>query len=94
MGGKASFFVALVEVFFRWSNVEMRVRVGDEGERSGEVQQHGRRERAVPSAGGGCGSRPRRGLIDGLSRRWPGDLTKADFVRNVGKIYRGTHPRT
>jgi diacylglycerol kinase (ATP) len=89
MGGKASFFVALVEVFFSWRNVEMRVRVGDE-ERSGKInntvvangQYHGGGMWLAPEA------RPDDGLFDVLVF---GDLTKTDFVRNVGKIYKGTH---
>ena len=89
MGGKASFFVALVEVFFAWRNVEMRVRVGDE-ERSGKInntvvangQYHGGGMWLAPEA------RPDDGLFDVLVF---GDLTKTDFIRNVGKIYKGTH---
>jgi diacylglycerol kinase (ATP) len=89
MGGKASFFVALVEVFFGWKNVEMRVRV-DAEERSGKInntvvangQYHGGGMWLAPEA------RPDDGLFDVLVF---GDLTKVDFVRNVGKIYRGTH---
>jgi diacylglycerol kinase (ATP) len=89
MGGKASFFVALVEVFFSWRNVEMRVRVGDETRR-GKInntvvangQYHGGGMWLAPEA------RPDDGLFDVLVF---GDLTKADFVRNVGKIYKGTH---
>ncbi len=89
MGGKASFFVALVEVFFRWRNVEMHVRVDDE-ERKGlfnntvvaNGQYHGGGMWLAPEA------RPDDGLFDVLVF---GDLTKTDFVRNVGKIYKGTH---
>ena len=89
MGGKASFFVALVEVFFAWRNVEMRVRVGDE-ERSWMInntvvangQYHGGGMWLAPEA------RPDDGLFDVLVF---GDLTKTDFIRNVGKIYKGTH---
>ena len=89
MGGKASFFVALVEVFFGWRNAEMHVRVDDE-ERSGlfnntvvaNGQYHGGGMWLAPEA------RPDDGLFDVLVF---GDLTKTDFVRNVGKIYKGTH---
>jgi YegS/Rv2252/BmrU family lipid kinase len=89
MGGKVSFFVALVEVFFSWSNVEMRVSVGHE-KRSGKInntvvangQYHGGGMWLAPEA------RPDDGLFDVLVF---GDLTKTDFVRNVGKIYKGTH---
>jgi YegS/Rv2252/BmrU family lipid kinase len=89
MGGKASFFVALVEVFFKWRNAEMRVRVDGE-ERKGlfnntvvaNGQYHGGGMWLAPEA------RPDDGLFDVLVF---GDLTKTDFVRNVGKIYKGTH---
>jgi diacylglycerol kinase (ATP) len=89
MGGKASFFVALTEVFFSWRNVEMRVRVGDE-ERRGPInntvvangQYHGGGMWLAPDA------QPDDGIFDVLVF---GDLTKVDFVRNVAKIYRGTH---
>ena len=89
MGGKASFFVALVEVFFKWRNAEMRVRVDDE-ERKGlfnntvvaNGQYHGGGMWLAPEA------QPDDGLFDVLVF---GDLTKTDFVRNVGKIYKGTH---
>ena len=89
MGGKASFFVALVEVFFGWRNVEMHVRVDGE-ERRGLInntvvangQYHGGGMWLAPEA------RPDDGVFDVLVF---GDLTKVDFVRNVGKIYKGTH---
>ena len=88
-GGKASFFIALVEVFFGWKNVEMHVRVEAE-ERRGKInntivaigQYHGGGMWLAPEAS------PDDGLFDVLVF---GDLTKTDFVRNVGKIYKGTH---
>ena len=89
MGGKASFFVALVEVFFGWKNVDMHVRVDGE-ERHAKInntivangQYHGGGMWLAPEA------QPDDGLFDVLVF---GDLTKADFVRNVAKIYKGTH---
>jgi YegS/Rv2252/BmrU family lipid kinase len=89
MGGKASFFVALVEVFFGWRNIEMHVRVDGE-ERRGTFnntvvangQYHGGGMWLAPEA------QPDDGLFDVLIF---GDLTKVDFVRNVGKLYKGTH---
>jgi len=89
LGGKASFFVALTQVFFSWRNVEMHVTV-DQEERRGLInntvvangQYHGGGMWLAPEA------RPDDGLFDVLVF---GDLTKADFVRNVAKIYRGTH---
>jgi diacylglycerol kinase (ATP) len=89
LGGKVSFFVALVEVFSGWRNTEMSVRVGAE-ERSGKMtnavvangQYHGGGMWLAPEA------IPDDGAFDVLVF---GDITKADFVRNVAKLYRGTH---
>ena len=89
LGGKASFFMALVAVFARWKNVEVRVRVED-AERDGLVsnvvvangQYQGGKMWIAPEA------RPDDGLFDVLVI---GDITKPDFVRNVHRIYRGTH---
>jgi diacylglycerol kinase (ATP) len=89
LGGKVSFFTALVEVFFAWRNVEMHVRVDGE-ERRGKInntvvangQYHGGGMWLAPEA------RPDDGLFDVLVF---GDLTKVDFVLNVAKIYKGTH---
>ena len=89
LGGKPTFFLTLVEVFFQWRNVAMRVRV-DEEERSGKMtdvvvangQYHG----------GGMWLAPHARMDDGeFDVLTIGDITKADFVRNVGRIYRGTH---
>jgi YegS/Rv2252/BmrU family lipid kinase len=89
LGGKASFFLALTEVFFTWRNVEMRVRVDDDERRAVlnntlvAIGQY---------TGGGMwiapDAVPDDGVFDVLTF---GDLTKTDFVRNVHKIYRGTH---
>jgi diacylglycerol kinase (ATP) len=89
LGGKASFFIALVAVFARWRNVAVRVRLED-AEREGLVsnvivangQYQGGKMWIAPEA------RPDDGLFDVLVI---GDITKPDFVRNVGRIYRGTH---
>jgi diacylglycerol kinase (ATP) len=89
LGGKPTFFLTLVEVFFRWRNTQMRVRVDDE-ERSGKMtsvavangQYHGGGMWLAPEA------QPDDGLLDVVIF---GDITKADFVRNVLRIYRGTH---
>jgi YegS/Rv2252/BmrU family lipid kinase len=89
LGGKASFFIALVAVFARWRNVDVTVRL-DGAERSGLVsnvivangQYQGGKMWMAPEA------RPDDGLFDVLVI---GDITKPDFVRNVGRIYRGTH---
>jgi diacylglycerol kinase (ATP) len=89
LGGKVSFFTALVEVFFAWRNVEMHVRVDGE-ERRGKInntvvangQYHGGGMWLAPEA------QPDDGLFDVLVF---GDLNKVDFVLNVAKIYKGTH---
>lgn len=89
LGGKTTFFLTLVEVFARWRNVPMRVRVGDElreGKMTSAVvangQYHGGAMWLAPEA------KPDDGLLDVLVI---GDITKADFVRSVRRIYRGTH---
>ena len=89
LGGKPTFFVTLVEGFFRWQNAPMRVRVGAH-ERAGKMtnvvvangQYHGGGMWLAPEA------QPDDGLFDVLLI---GDITKPDFVRSVGRIYRGTH---
>jgi diacylglycerol kinase (ATP) len=89
MGGKVSFFIALVAVFARWKNVEVDVRL-EGAERRGLVsnvivangQYQGGNMWIAPEA------QPDDGLFDVLVI---GDITKPDFVRNVGRIYRGTH---
>jgi diacylglycerol kinase (ATP) len=89
LGGKPTFFLTLVESFLRWRNVEMQVRVGDD-ERVGKMtsvvvangQYHGGSMWLAPEA------QPDDGLLDVVVI---GDITKADFVRSVGRIYRGTH---
>jgi diacylglycerol kinase (ATP) len=89
LGGKPTFFLTLVESFLRWRNVEMRVQVGPET-RSGKMtsvvvangQYHGGSMWLAPEA------RPDDGLLDVVVI---GDITKLDFVRSVGRIYRGTH---
>ena len=89
LGGKVSFFWALVNAFASWRNAEMTVEadgVRREGRMTDVVvangQYHGGAMWLCPEA------RPDDGLFDVLL---VGDITKADFVRNVGRIYRGTH---
>jgi diacylglycerol kinase (ATP) len=89
LGGRVSFFAALVRVFAGWRNTELRVEAGGES-RSGKMTNlivaNGRYQ------GGGMliapEAEPDDGLFDVLVI---GDITKRDFVLNVGKIYRGTH---
>jgi diacylglycerol kinase (ATP) len=89
LGGRVSFFVALVRVFARWRNAEMIVDVGSE-RRSGLMTN------VVVANGayhaGGMWLAPEARTDDGLfDVVLFGDINKADFVRSVLKIYRGTH---
>jgi diacylglycerol kinase (ATP) len=89
LGGRVSFFGALVRVFARWRNTEMQVDVGGErraGRMTNVVVANGRYH------GGGMLLAPDSAADDGLFDVLVfGDITKRDFVLNVGKIYRGTH---
>jgi YegS/Rv2252/BmrU family lipid kinase len=88
-GGKASYLWSTLAVFARWRNSEVRVTVGEET-RAGRMHEvvvaNGR------YLGGGMmitpGAKPDDGLFDVLLI---GDITKADLVRTLPKIYRGTH---
>jgi diacylglycerol kinase (ATP) len=89
LGGKISFFAALVRVFAGWRNTELVVDAGGErraGKMTNLIVANGRYQ------GGGMliapEAEPDDGLFDVLVI---GDITKRDFVLNVGKIYRGTH---
>lgn len=89
LGGRISFFAALVRVFAGWSNTELEVEVAGErraGRMTNLIVANGRYQ------GGGMliapESVPDDGLFDVLVI---GDVTKRDFLLNVGKIYRGTH---
>jgi YegS/Rv2252/BmrU family lipid kinase len=89
LGGRTTFFYALVRVFFTWENTELTVELDSET-RTGRMHDvvvangrwHGGAMLLAPDA------RPDDGLFDVLLI---GDVTKADFVRTVPKIYRGTH---
>jgi diacylglycerol kinase (ATP) len=89
LGGRISFFAALVRVFATWRNTELHVEAGGErrtGKMTNLIVANGRYQ------GGGMliapDAEPDDGLFDVLLI---GDITKRDFVLNVGKIYRGTH---
>ena len=89
LGGRISFFAALVRVFAGWRNTELSIEAGDErrvGKMTNLIVANGRYQ------GGGMliapEAEPDDGLFDVLLI---GDITKRDFVLNVGKIYRGTH---
>lgn len=89
LGGKASYLLATLAVFAGWRNTEMRITV-DDAIRSGRMY-----DAIVANAryfGGGMkicpGAEPDDGLFDVLLI---GDITKADLLANMPKIYRGTH---
>jgi YegS/Rv2252/BmrU family lipid kinase len=89
LGGRASYLWSTLAVFARWRNTEVRVSVDDEirGGRMHEViVANGR------YLGGGMmlcpEAEPDDGLFDVLLI---GDITKADLMRTLPKIYRGTH---
>jgi diacylglycerol kinase (ATP) len=89
LGGRISFFTALVRVFARWRNTELSVDVGG-------VLRSGRMTNLIVAIGryqgGGMLIAPEADARDGLFDVLViGDITKRDFVLNVGKIYRGTH---
>jgi YegS/Rv2252/BmrU family lipid kinase len=89
LGGRVTFFVALVRVFSRWRNAEVSVELAGErraGKMTNVVVANG-----AYHAGGmwlAPDARPDDGLFDVVVF---GDISKVDFVRNVAKIYRGTH---
>jgi YegS/Rv2252/BmrU family lipid kinase len=89
LGGKVSYAWSTIAVFARWRNAQLTVKVGDE-ERSGPMYDvfvaNGRYlaggMKLVPDA------EPDDGLFDVLLI---GDISKGDLVRNLPKLYRGTH---
>jgi diacylglycerol kinase (ATP) len=89
LGGKATFFYALVRVFLAWQNTVVDV-VLDGERRSARMhdvivangQYHGGAMRLAPEA------RPDDGLFDVLLI---GDVNKLDFASTAPKLYRGTH---
>jgi diacylglycerol kinase (ATP) len=89
LGGRVSFFAALVRVFAGWRNTELEIDAGGEkraGKLTNLIVANGRYQ------GGGMLMAPEAAVDDGLFDILViGDITKRDFVLNVGKIYRGTH---
>jgi diacylglycerol kinase family enzyme len=89
LGGKLTFFYALVRVFLGWQNTVVDVDL-DGAHRSARMhdvvvangQYHGGAMWLAPNA------RPDDGLFDVLLI---GDVTKVDFATTAPKIYRGTH---
>jgi diacylglycerol kinase (ATP) len=97
LGGKATFFYALVRVFLDWQNTEVSVELdGKDGIRRdarmhdvivANGRWHGGAMRLAPDA------EPDDGLFDVVLI---GDITKRDFVTTAPKIYKGTylaHPK-
>jgi diacylglycerol kinase (ATP) len=90
LGGRATFFYALVRVFFEWQNTEVVVELDDGDARTGRMhdvivangQWHGGAMWLAPEA------QPDDGLFDVVLI---GDIQKVEFVKAVGRIYRGTH---
>jgi diacylglycerol kinase (ATP) len=89
LGGKVAGLVATLAVFGRWRNVDLRVSVGSEHRQGlmedvlvGNTEFHNGGMRLCP------GARPDDGLFDVLLI---GDVTKADLVRVLPKLYKGTH---
>jgi YegS/Rv2252/BmrU family lipid kinase len=89
LGGRATFYYALVREFARWTNSEVTVRAGDE-ERRGPMHDvivangrwHGGGMKLAPDA------QPDDGLFDVVLI---GDVTKLDFVTTSPKLYSGGH---
>ena len=94
VGGKATFFYALVRVFFEWENTVVSVQLDDERREArmhdvivANGQWHGGAMLLAPEA------QPDDGLFDVVLI---GDVTKRDFVTTAPKIYKGTylaHPK-
>jgi YegS/Rv2252/BmrU family lipid kinase len=95
LGGRATFFYALVRVFLQWQNTLVTVALDDGEPREARLhdvivangQWHGGAMRLAPEA------QPDDGLFDVVLI---GDVTKWDFVTTAPGIYRGTylaHPK-
>ncbi len=95
LGGKATFFYALVRVFLGWQNGVIRVELADGTTREARMHDvivangrwHGGAMKLAPDA------EPDDGLFDVIVI---GDISKADFVTTAPKIYSGayvSHPK-
>jgi diacylglycerol kinase (ATP) len=95
LGGKTTFFYALVRVFLEWQNTVVTVELDDGARREGRMHDvivangrwHGGAMLLAPDAA------PDDGLFDVVLI---GDVTKRDFVTTAPKIYKGTyvgHPK-
>jgi len=89
LGGRVTFFYALVREFLGWQNTEVTVRL-DADERRGRMH-----DVIVANGqwhGGGMWLAPGAEADDGLfDVVLIGDVTKLDFVTTAPKLYRGTH---
>jgi len=89
LGGRTTFFYALVRVFFEWENTEVAVQL-DQESRAGRMHDvivangvwHGGAMKLAPDA------LPDDGLFDVVLI---GDVNRLDFVTTAPKLYRGTH---
>jgi len=89
LGGRATFYYALVREFVAWQNTEITVTL-DEGERRGRMHDvivangrwHGGGMKLAPDA------EPTDGLFDVVLI---GDVTKLDFITTSPKLYTGGH---
>jgi YegS/Rv2252/BmrU family lipid kinase len=95
LGGKATYFYALVRVFFEWQNSPVRVQLADGTTREAPMhdvivangQWHGGAMLLAPEA------QPDDGQFDIVLI---GDVNRRDFVTTAPKIYKGTylaHPK-
>lgn len=94
LGGRATFFYALVRVFFEWENTVVTVELDGERRESrlhdvivANGEWHGGAMHLAPDA------RPDDGLFDVV---FIGDINKLDFVTTAPKIYSGkylAHPK-
>ena len=95
LGGKATFFYALVRVFLEWDNTLVRVELANGEQREARMHDvivangrwHGGAMLLAPDA------LPDDGLFDVVLI---GDINKRDFVTTAPKIYKGTylaHPK-
>ena len=95
LGGKATFFYALVRVFLEWENTLVRVELANGEQREARMHDvivangrwHGGAMLLAPEA------QPDDGLFDVVLI---GDINKRDFVTTAPKIYKGTylaHPK-
>jgi diacylglycerol kinase (ATP) len=89
LGGRVTFFYALVRVFLEWENTEVAVTL-DDGERRGRMhdvilangQWHGGAMWLAPDA------QPDDGLFDVVLI---GDVNRIDFLTTAPKLYKGKH---